>query len=94
MTSDSVGERNRSFYTNRKMSIRLQIHYYDVNFNYFLNICAISGTFFIFYFFGTKLLSFVKTQQQWISSQYIFFLNLLMIKDKHGTEKIDKINSI
>lgn len=23
-----------------------------------------------------------------------FFLNLLMIKDKHGTEKIDKINSI
>lgn len=62
MTPDSVGGRNRSFYTNRKMSIRLQIHYYDVKFNYFFNICAISGTFFIFNFLGTKLSSFVKTQ--------------------------------
>lgn len=50
MTSDSVGGRNRSFYTNRKMSIRLQIHYYDVKFNYFL-IFALFLAHFLFLIF-------------------------------------------
>lgn len=50
ITSDSVGGRNRSFYTNRKMSIRLQIHYYDVKFNYFL-IFALFLAHFLFLIF-------------------------------------------
>lgn len=95
MTADSVGGRNRSFYTNRKMSMCLQIHYYDVKFNYFLIFALFLAHFFIFYFLGTKLQSFVKTQQKWISLQYNFLKKIfLWLNLKHGTEKIDKINSL